>query len=145
MTEVSASQGLRVRAAMEEDAAAIAALYNQGIEERIATFETELRSAEARRACRDRHVGDLLLPALIAESERPGLWKLLPRIFPFHEAGRALCRKHGFREIGVCEKHAKLGPLARCRDRRTADCGEPELMALRRIPCISPLARSTSY
>ena len=156
MTEVSASQGLRVRAAMEEDAAAIAAIYNQGIEDRIATFETELRSAEDRRAwllslagrypmlvadvegqvvgwagagpyrareCyrgigefsvyvrrdwRGRHVGDLLLPALIAESERLGLWKLLSRIFLFNEASRALCRKHGFREVGMYEKHAKL-------------------------------------
>jgi L-amino acid N-acyltransferase YncA len=40
MTEVSASQGLRVRAA----------IYNQGIEDRSATFETEPRSAEDRRA-----------------------------------------------------------------------------------------------
>lgn len=156
MTEVSTGQGLRVRAAMEEDAATIAAIYNQGIEDRVATFETEPRSAEDRRAwlrslagrypvivadvegqavgwagvgpyrtreCyrgigefsvyvrrdwRGRHVGDLLLPALIAESERLGLWKLLSRIFLFNEASRALCRKHGFREVGVYEKHAKL-------------------------------------
>jgi phosphinothricin acetyltransferase len=33
------------RAAIAEDAAAIAAIYNQGIEDRIATFETEPRSA----------------------------------------------------------------------------------------------------
>ena len=34
------------RPARLEDAAAIAGIYNQGIEERIATFETEPRSAE---------------------------------------------------------------------------------------------------
>jgi phosphinothricin acetyltransferase len=37
--------GLRTRAAALADAAAIAAIYNQGIADRIATFETEPRSA----------------------------------------------------------------------------------------------------
>jgi phosphinothricin acetyltransferase len=36
---------LAVRAARRADAAAIAEIYNQGIEDRIATFETEPRSA----------------------------------------------------------------------------------------------------
>jgi phosphinothricin acetyltransferase len=53
-------------------------------------------------------VGDLLIAALISEAERMGLWKLLSRIFPFNAASRALCRKHGFREVGVYEKHARL-------------------------------------
>jgi L-amino acid N-acyltransferase YncA len=65
-------------------------------------------SVYVRRDWRGRHVGDLLLPALIAESERLGLWKLLSRIFLFNAASRALCRKHGFRQVGVYEKHAKL-------------------------------------
>ncbi len=147
---------LTVRPARADDAAAIADIYNQGIEDRVATYETERRSAEDRRAwlrsiaghypavvaeaegqivgwagagpyrtrdCyrgigefsayvrrewRGRHIGGLLLPALIAEAERLGLWKLLSRIFPFNEASRALCRKHGFREVGVYEKHGKL-------------------------------------
>ena len=34
-----------VRAARPEDASAIAAIYNQGIEDRVATFETEPRNA----------------------------------------------------------------------------------------------------
>jgi phosphinothricin acetyltransferase len=37
---------LTTRLATEGDAAAIARIYNQGIEERIATFETEPRTAE---------------------------------------------------------------------------------------------------
>ncbi len=37
--------GVTARLARVEDAAAIARIYNQGIEERIATFETEPRSA----------------------------------------------------------------------------------------------------
>ena len=53
-------------------------------------------------------MGDLLVAALINEAERLGLWKLLSRIFPLNEASRALCRKHGFREVGVYEKHARL-------------------------------------
>jgi L-amino acid N-acyltransferase YncA len=156
MTEMSTGTKVSIRPATEADAAAIAEIYNQGIEDRVATYETELRSPEercawlrsiagrypalvaeaegqvvgwagagpyrtrecyrgigefsvyVRRECRGQHIGDALLPALIAESERLGLWKLLSRIFLFNEASRALCRKHGFREVGVYEKHGKL-------------------------------------
>lgn len=156
MTEIATTTTILVRPATTSDAAAIADIYNQGIEDRVATFETELRSADDRRAwlqsiagrypalvadsggqvvgwagagpygareCyrgigefsvyvrrewRGQRVGHVLLPALIAESERLGLWKLTSRIFPFNEASRALCRKHGFREVGIHEKHGKL-------------------------------------
>ena len=37
---------MRTRAARPEDAASIAAIYNEGIEDRLATFETEPSSAE---------------------------------------------------------------------------------------------------
>jgi len=148
--------GIHIRTAGVDDAAAIAEIYNQGIEERVATFETERRSADDQRAwlkaiagrypgvvaqidgeiigwagagpyrereCyrgigefsmyvrrdwRGRGVGDLLVAALIGEAECLGLWKLLSRIFTFNEVSRALCRKHGFREVGVYEKHARL-------------------------------------
>jgi len=154
--EGTKANGVQIRNATFDDAAAIAEIYNQGIEDRVATYETEPRSAEdqqgllraiadrypavvaqldgeiigwagaapyrarecyrgigefsmyVRRDWRGRGVGDLLLAALISESERLGLWKLLSRIFPFNEASRALCRKHGFREVGVYEKHARL-------------------------------------
>ena len=150
------ADGIHIRAATLGDAPAIAEIYNQGIEDRIATYETEPRSAKEQRAwlravadryptvvaqidgkivgwscagpyrtreCyrgigefsiyvrrdwRGRGVGDLLGAALISEAERLGLWKLLSRIFPFNAASRALCRKHGFREVGVYEKHARL-------------------------------------
>jgi L-amino acid N-acyltransferase YncA len=39
----------RVRRATEADAAAICRIYNQGIEDRVATLETELRTPEERR------------------------------------------------------------------------------------------------
>ena len=52
------TQALEIRPARHEDAAAIAAIYNQGIAERNATFETEPRSAaqmQARIADAARH------------------------------------------------------------------------------------------
>ena len=39
----------RLRPATGQDAAAIALIYNQGIEDRLATLETELRTADERR------------------------------------------------------------------------------------------------
>ena len=147
---------IHIRNATLEDAAAIAEIYNQGIDDRVATYETKVRSEEDQRswiqsiagrypivvahidgeiigwagaaAYRDRKcyrgigefsmyvhrdwrrrgVGDQLLAALINEAERLGLWKLLARVFLFNQASRALCRKHGFREVGVYEKHARL-------------------------------------
>ena len=55
----------RVRPATEADAAAICAIYNQGIEDRVATLETELRTPDERaqwmRARGPRH------PVVVAE------------------------------------------------------------------------------
>ena len=42
--------GMHIRSASVDDAAAIAEIYNQGIEDRVATYETELRSAEDQQA-----------------------------------------------------------------------------------------------
>jgi L-amino acid N-acyltransferase YncA len=42
------SAGLSIRDAVRGDAASIADVYNQGIEDRVATFETALRSPEER-------------------------------------------------------------------------------------------------
>ena len=148
--------GVQIRTATADDAAAITEIYNQGIEDRVATYETKRRSAEDQQAwlqaiagrypvvvaqidgeivgwagagpyrdreCyrgigefsmyvhrdwRRRGVGDLLLAGLISEAERTGLWKLVSRIFLFNEASRTLCRKPGFRKVGVYEKHARL-------------------------------------
>jgi len=144
------------RRATAADAAAIALIYNQGIEERIATFETEPRSTadmlaylaerEGRypvvvaeqdgqvvawasagpyrpRACYDgvcefsvyadrtaRGTGaaQAVLEGLIDACEAAGFWKLVSRIFPENVRSRGLCRKVGFREVGVYYRHAKL-------------------------------------
>src|SRR5687767_12305014 len=50
LTNVSTAHMVQVRTATEGDAAAIAEIYNQGIEDRVATYETTLRTAEDRRA-----------------------------------------------------------------------------------------------
>jgi phosphinothricin acetyltransferase len=59
----------RVRLATEADAAAICHIYNQGIEDRIATLETELRTPDERRqwlaARSPRH------PVIVAELTQP--------------------------------------------------------------------------
>lgn len=58
-----------VRAAMADDAAAIAAIYNQGIRERIATFETEERTPEERRGWLAAH--DAAHPVVVATLPGP--------------------------------------------------------------------------
>jgi phosphinothricin acetyltransferase len=59
----------RIRPATEADAAAICQIYNQGIEDRLATLETELRTADERRqwlkSRSPRH------PVIVAERAEP--------------------------------------------------------------------------
>ena len=59
----------RIRPASEADAAAICQIYNQGIEDRLATLETELRTPDERRqwlkARSPRH------PVIVAERAEP--------------------------------------------------------------------------
>ncbi|HLV24787.1 MAG TPA: arsinothricin resistance N-acetyltransferase ArsN1 family A [Gemmatimonadales bacterium] len=147
-----------VRPAVTADAAAVAGIFNQGIRERGATFETvehtanEVRdwlteplaaahpflvaddadravigwvraSSYRGRACyssivefsvyvagsaRGRRVGDALMSAFIPACAASGVHKIVSRIFPENEVSRALCARHGFREVGVYEKHAQL-------------------------------------
>lgn len=69
----------------------------------IAEFSVYVAASE-----RGRRVGDTLMAAFIPALERAGFWKVLSRIFPENAASRALCRRHGFREVGVYERHARL-------------------------------------
>lgn len=144
-----------IRLASLSDAPAIAAIYNQGIAGRGATFETTPRSTadiEGWFPHADRHptlvveqdgavvgwanisgyrprvcyagiaefsiyvdgqaqghgLGRRLLEALVDAARERGYWKLVSRIFPFNTASLALCRRCGFREVGVYEKHGHL-------------------------------------
>ena len=55
----------------------------------------------------------MVLEALVAACEARGFWKLVARIFPENAASRALCRKHGFREVGIYRRHGKLDAVWR--------------------------------
>ena len=142
---------MNARPARRDDLAAIARIYNEGIEGHV-TFETEPRSAAdvqpwldrpivvvedagavvgwARVSAyrperpaydgvgefgvyvagshRGRGVGSVAMEALRNECEARGYWKLLSRIFTENEPSLALCRKLGFREVGVYRRHARL-------------------------------------
>ncbi len=69
----------------------------------VAEFSVYVDSAE-----QGRGIGDRLMREFLPTLERAGFWKVLSRIFPENVASRALCRRHGFREVGVYEKHARL-------------------------------------
>lgn len=144
---------MHLRLATSDDAPAIATIYNQGIEDRVATFETRSRTPQeieqwfdgihpivvletdrqviafastsvyrprpcyagiaefsvyVERACRGRGAGHRALEGLVPEAEKAGFWKLVSRVFVENTASRALLRSHGFREVGVYEKHAQL-------------------------------------
>lgn len=153
------ASSVHVRAATEADATAIAAIYNESIRDRVATFETRERTPDDVRAwfadlrhprlvaerdgqvvgwitassyrprdcyagiaefsvyvasaARGQGVGDALMAAFVPACEAVGFWKVLSRIFPENGASRALCARHGFREVGTYEKHAKLDGLWR--------------------------------
>jgi L-amino acid N-acyltransferase YncA len=57
---------------------------------------------------RGMRVGDALMTAFIPALEQAGFWKVLSRIFPENHASLRLCRRHGFREVGVYQRHAQL-------------------------------------
>lgn len=143
-----------VRAARPSDAAAMARIYNEGIADRVATFETRERSAAEvaawlddgrypvlaaesdgrvvgwiaaspyrERACyagivefsvyvareaRGRGMGSALMSAFLSACETAGFWKVVSRIFPENGASLALCRRHGFREVGTYRRHGRL-------------------------------------
>lgn len=63
--------------------------------------------------------GSALLKALIDRSEARGLWTLQAKILAENHASIHVCAKHGFRQVGIREKLAKMtyGPyLGQWRD-----------------------------
>jgi L-amino acid N-acyltransferase YncA len=145
---------ISIRAGRPSDAQAVAEIYNEGIRERNATFETRERtpadvlpwltserfpmlvavagdevlgwiaaSQYRSRECyagiaefsvyvsargRGQRIGDSLMRDFLAALEMAGFWKVLSRIFPENAPSRALCFRHGFREVGIYARHARL-------------------------------------
>jgi len=149
---------ITTRAGSRADAPAIVAIYNEGIEDRVATFETRprvvedvaewfdgkkviivaqverdivgaawtsptsgrsvyARNAEASvyvgRDARGRGVGRTLLRALIEETRRREMWKLVAGIFTENQASLALFASFGFRVVGRQEAHGQLDGVFR--------------------------------
>jgi L-amino acid N-acyltransferase YncA len=147
---------MEIREAQSDDVATIARIYNQGIEDRVATLETELRTADERRRWladrtsrhpvlvavdggavvgwaslnrfnpravydhvadfsvyvdRDRRgvgIGTALLTALEESARSLGYHKLVLAALLANEAGTALYRRCGFREVGVYREQGLL-------------------------------------
>lgn len=57
---------------------------------------------------RGQRIGDALMAQFVEACAEAGIWKILSRIFPENTASRGLCERHGFREVGVYERHARL-------------------------------------
>jgi phosphinothricin acetyltransferase len=87
-----------VRPAAAGDAAAIAAIYNEGIQDRVATFETRLRTASDIAASLDAP-----LPCLVAEEDGAVLG--FARVSPYSDR----CVYEGVGEHGVYVARAARG------------------------------------
>jgi phosphinothricin acetyltransferase len=81
--------------------------------------------------CRGRGVGTALLRALIERSEDGGFWTLQAGIFPENRASLSICKKLGFREVGIRRRLGRMNGVWRDvlllerRSDRTGIDGEP--------------------
>ncbi|HEV2492912.1 MAG TPA: arsinothricin resistance N-acetyltransferase ArsN1 family A [Terriglobia bacterium] len=151
------TEPIKLRAARVEDAKEIARIYNQGVQDRAATFENAFVTPEERylwlvarpekypvlvaevkhtmmgwaslapyspRACysgiaelsiyidrslRGHGVGQELMKAMQQAAREKGYYKLIGRVMAANEPGRKLCQVTGWKEVGIHEKHGKLG------------------------------------
>ena len=141
-----------VRAMESRDFEALKEIYNQVIDERVATFNTEHIDVDGiagwtksglilvadsgrdvlgfvrsfpyrarpcyggvaqfsiyvRESARGLGVGDLLMSAFVQALVADGKWKVLSRVFVENDASLRLLAKHGFREVGIYRRHARL-------------------------------------
>ena len=151
------SDSLKIRPARPDDAKEIARIFNQGVQDRAATFENAYVTPEERylwlvarpdrypvlvaevkhtmmgwasltpyspRRCfdgvaelslyidrnlRGHGVGQELMKAMQNVAREKGYYKLIGRVMADNEPARKLCQLMGWREVGVYEKHGKLG------------------------------------
>jgi L-amino acid N-acyltransferase YncA len=148
---------LSIRPARVDDAKEIARIYNQGVQDRAATFENSYVTPEERylwivsrpdkypvlvaevkhtmmgwasltpyspRACysgiaelsiyierslRGHGVAQQLMKSMQDSARAKGFYKLMGRLMADNEPARKLCQLMGWKEVGVHEKHGKLG------------------------------------
>jgi len=148
---------LQIRPARREDAKEIARIYNQGVQDRAATFENSYVTPEERymwivsrpdqypvlvaevkhtmmgwssltpysprtcykgiaelsiyveRTLRGHGVAHPLMKAMQDAARERGFYKLVGRLMADNEPARILCQQMGWKEVGVHEKHGKLG------------------------------------
>ena len=63
--------------------------------------------------CLGQGIGGKLMKAVIDESEKSGIWTLHASIFPENVASHKLHLRHGFRELGIRERIARLDGIWR--------------------------------
>ena len=148
---------LNIRPAHIDDAREIARIFNQGVQDRAATFENAFVTPEERylwlaarpdnfpvlvaevkhtlmgwsalnpysprrcydgiaelsiyieRSLRGHGVAQELMKAMQSAARDKGFYKIIGRIMAVNEAARKLCELTGWKEVGVHEKHGKLG------------------------------------
>jgi L-amino acid N-acyltransferase YncA len=148
---------LKIRPARADDAKEIARIYNQGVQDRAATFENAYVTPEERylwlvarpdrypvlvaevkhtlmgwasltpysprhcydgiaelsiyidRSLRGHGVGQELMKAMQNGAREKGYHKLVGRVISDNQPARKLCQLMGWKEMGVHEKHGKLG------------------------------------
>ena len=151
------TEPLRIRPARVEDAKEIARIYNQGVQDRAATFDDAYVTPEERylwlvarpdrypvligevkhtmmgwaslapysprhcydgiaelsifieRSLRGHGVAQQLMKAMQDAAREKGFYKLIGRVIADNEPARKLCQLMGWREVGVHERHGKLG------------------------------------
>ncbi len=65
-------------------------------------------SVYVREAFQGHGLGRKVMETFMAACAQQGYWKLVSRIFVENAASRALCRRLGFREVGIYERHGQL-------------------------------------
>ncbi|HET7101527.1 MAG TPA: arsinothricin resistance N-acetyltransferase ArsN1 family A [Terriglobia bacterium] len=148
---------LKIRPARVDDAKEIARIYNQGVQDRAATFENAYVTPEERylwlaarpdrypvlvaevkhtlmgwaalnpysprrcfdgvaelsifieRSLRGHGVAQELIKAMQDAAREKGFYKLVGRIIADNGPARKLCELAGWREVGVFQKHGRLG------------------------------------
>jgi L-amino acid N-acyltransferase YncA len=115
---------MRIRTATADDADAICAIHNQGIEDRVATLDTTIRSPDGvrtwlaergprhpvyvERLSRGQGIGRRLLDRLIELARAAGYHKMVLAALATNDAGVGLYTSAGFTRVGIYHEQGLL-------------------------------------